>query len=87
MEGPGGFGGRGVVSSYATRGGQRKPIGPYMPTGVVNEGAPPDEEKVGVTANFLPLILTRIQSYYKQLIVNFIEHFLLYNRKFLTAIS
>ena len=43
----GGFGGRGVVSSHATRGGQRKPIGPYMSTGVVNEGAPPDEEKVG----------------------------------------
>ena len=38
-------GGRGVVSSYATKTG-RKPIGPYMPTGVVNEGAPPDEEKV-----------------------------------------
>merc|ERR1719192_3339700 len=37
----GGFGGgRGVVSSYATKTG-RKPIGPYMPTGVVNEGAPP----------------------------------------------
>ena len=28
----GGFGGRGVVSSYATKTG-RKPIGPYMPTG------------------------------------------------------
>ena len=55
MEGPGGFGGRGVVSSYATRGGQRKPIGPYMPTGVVNEGATPNEETVGQAASALLL--------------------------------
>merc|ERR1719394_679627 len=38
----GGFGGgRGVVSSYATKTG-RKPIGPYMPTGVVNGNLPMD---------------------------------------------
>ena len=45
-------GGRGVVSSYATKPG-RKPIGPYMPTGVVVKGAPPDE-KVGHTVHRAP---------------------------------
>ena len=34
-------GGRGVTNTG------RKPIGHYMPTGVVNKGAPPDEKKVG----------------------------------------
>ena len=58
----GGFGGgRGVVSSYATKTG-RKPIGPYMPTGVVNEGAPPDEEKVGALLERTKYRLKRMQG-------------------------
>merc|ERR1719402_733881 len=58
----GGFGGgRGVVSSYATKTG-RKPIGPYMPTGVVNEGAPPDEDKIAALLERTKYRLKRMQG-------------------------